>query len=112
VARRAWLIGSAHPELIAVSVDEIGTVVRGALSRRPSRSAARRARHPAGRRGLQVVDGSAATTGATSSGSTSASRAVWITLTGYVRDQRQRDRAAEDVASLDGAAGVTTGRVR
>lgn len=120
-----------HPELIAVSVDEIGTVVlRGAVGTLPERLAARHdARdvegvfqvvvddlkvHPqVGRRHTDDEIRAAAL-----------QRLIWdarirsthlhvkvaqghLTLTGYVRDKEESDAATEDVATVTGVVGVT-----
>jgi osmotically-inducible protein OsmY len=120
-----------HPELIAVSVDEIGTVVlRGAVGTLPERrAAAHDARdvegvfevvvddlkvHPSvGRRRTDDEIRAAAL-----------QRLIWdarirsthvhvkvahgrLALTGYVREQSERDAAADDAASVAGVVGVT-----
>ena len=120
-----------HPELIAISVDEIGTVVlRGAVDTLPERLAAAHVARgvegvfevivddlevhpPVGRR---RADDEIRAAGL--------QRLIWdqrirsthihvavshghVTLTGYVRDQSESAAAAEDVASLAGVGEVT-----
>jgi osmotically-inducible protein OsmY len=120
-----------HPELIAVSVDEIGTVVlRGAVATLPERSAAAHdARHVAGvfevivddlkvhppvapRRGDDEIR--VAALQRLSSDPRIRSRHIHVkvshghlTLTGYVREDSERAAAREDVASLPGVTEVT-----
>jgi osmotically-inducible protein OsmY len=119
-----------HPEFIAVSVDGIGTVVlRGAVeSLRQRRAAKRDAReidgvfevidhlkiHPpiADRRADDEIRAEALQHLIWDSRIWSDDIHVdvsdgWVTLTGRVREQSQRDAAVEDVASLAGVAGVT-----
>ena len=120
-----------HPELIAVSVDEIGTVVlRGAVGTLPERLAAKhdardiegvfqvvvddlKVHPPVARRRTDDEIRAAAL-----------QRLVWdgrirsthvrvkvahghLTLTGYVREEGESDAAAEDVATVTGVVGVT-----
>ena len=118
-------------ELIAVSVDEIGTVVlRGAVGTLPERLVAAHDAHgvegvlnvvvddlklhpPVARRRTDDEIRAAAL-----------QRLIWdprihsthihvkvthghVTLTGYVREEAESDAAAEDVAGVSGAVGVT-----
>ena len=120
-----------HPELIAVSVDEIGTVVlRGAVASFPERvAAARDAREVDGvfevivddlnvhlpiahRRGDDQIR--AAALQSVISDSRIRSNHIHatvshgrVTLTGYVRHESESDAAEEDVTTLDGVVGVT-----
>ena len=120
-----------HPELISVSVDEIGTVVlRGAVEALPERLAAKDdARHIEGVLDVIVDDlrvhpalahrrpddeiRAAAYQRLTSDPrirSTHIHVKVLhghLTLTGYVRQETERAAAAEDVASLSGLIKVT-----
>jgi osmotically-inducible protein OsmY len=120
-----------HPELIAVSVDGIGTVVlRGAVGTLPERLAAAddardvegvfevvvedlKVHPPVGRRRRDDEIRAAAL-----------QRLIWdarirsthlhvkvahghLTLTGYVREQSESDAAADDAATVAGVVGVT-----
>jgi osmotically-inducible protein OsmY len=120
-----------HPELIAVSVDEIGTVVlRGAVEGLPQRlAAAHDAREidgvfevivddlkvhpPVGERRADDEIRSAALQRLIADSrirSTHIHAKVshgWITLMGYVGQQSESDAAVEDIATLTGVAGVT-----
>ncbi|MBV9196235.1 MAG: BON domain-containing protein [Solirubrobacterales bacterium] len=120
-----------HPELIAVTVDEIGTVVlRGAVATPRQRlAAAHDAREvegvfevivddlkvhpPIGYRRTDDEIRAAALqrfVGDARIRSTHIHVKVshgHVTLTGYVREQPESAAAAEDVASLDGVVGVT-----
>ena len=119
------------PELIAVSVDEIGTVVlRGAVGTLPERvAAARDARKVAGVFNV-IVDDLRVHPPIFGRRSDDEIRAraiqqlIWdarirsthihvkvahghLTLTGYVRDQSESDAAAADVVTLTGVVGIT-----
>jgi osmotically-inducible protein OsmY len=120
-----------HPELIAVSVDEIGTVVlRGAVGTPMERlAAARDARDVEGVFEVIVDDlrvhppvGHRRTDDELRAAALQ--RLTWdprirsthihvkvahshATLTGYVRDRMESDAAAQDVAGLSGMTGVT-----
>jgi osmotically-inducible protein OsmY len=121
-------IGSPH--LIAVSADMIGTVeLRGAVENLPERRAAvRDARRIDGV--FEVIAHLAVHPLVTGSLGDDAIRAAaleelesaphilarhvevsvdegWVTLTGFVRHDAQKARAAEDVARLDGVTSVT-----
>jgi osmotically-inducible protein OsmY len=120
-----------HPELIAVSVDEIGTVViRGAVGTLPERlAAAHDARdvegvfevvvddlkvHPSvGRRRTDDEIRAAAIQRLIRDArirSTHLHVKVAhgrLTLTGYVREQSERDAAPDDAATVAGVVGVT-----
>ena len=120
-----------HPELIAVSVDEIGTaVLRGAVETPPERRAAAhdaravegvynvivdalRVHPPAGGRRADDEIRAAVLERLTADArirSTHIHVKVahgHVTLTGYVRETSERAAAAEDVAKLSGAAQVT-----
>ena len=120
-----------HPELIAVSVDEIGTVVlRGAVESLPQRLAAAhdagqidgvfqvivddlKAHPPLGERRADDEIRSAALQrliGDSRIRSDHIHAKVshgWVTLTGYVRQQSESDAAVEDIATLTGVVGVT-----
>jgi osmotically-inducible protein OsmY len=120
-----------HPELISVSVDEIGTVVlRGAVEALPERLAAKRdARRvegvldvivdelkvhapPAHRRPDDEIRAAAFQRLTSDPRIRSTHLHVKIshghlTLTGYVRQEAERAAAAEDVASLSGVIEVT-----
>jgi osmotically-inducible protein OsmY len=120
-----------HPELIAVSVDEIGTVVlRGAVGTLRERIAAAhvargvdgvfevivddlRVHPPIGPRGrddeirataLQRLTGDSRFRSPHIHVKVSHGE---VTLTGYVREQSESAAAAEDAASLNGVVGVT-----
>jgi osmotically-inducible protein OsmY len=119
-----------HPELIAVSVDGIGTVVlRGAVeSLRQRRAAKRDARQVDGV--FEVIDHLKVHPPIADRGADDEIRAEalqipmrdtriwaddvrvevshgWVTLTRHVRQRSQRAAAVEDVASLGGVVGVT-----
>ena len=120
-----------HPELIALSVDEIGTVVlRGAVTSFPQRLAAAHAARqidgvfevivddlnvhpPTGERRADDEIRSAALKrliGDSRIRSTHIHAKVshgWVTLTGDVRRQAENDAAVEDIATLTGVVGVT-----
>jgi osmotically-inducible protein OsmY len=120
-----------HPELISVSVDEIGTVVlRGAVEALPERLAAKHDAHqvegvldvivddlkvhpPLAHRRPDDEIRAAAFQRLTSDPrirSTHIHVKVshrHLTLTGYVRHEAERAAAAEDVASLSGVTAVT-----
>ena len=120
-----------HPELIAVSVDEIGTVVlRGAVATLPERvAAAHDARHvegvfdvivddlkihpPIGPRGDDDEIRVAALERLTSDQRIRSTHIHvnvshgHLTLTGYVPEDSERAAAREDVASLHGVTEVT-----
>jgi osmotically-inducible protein OsmY len=119
-----------HPELIAVSVDAIGTVVlRGAVGSVPQRHAATQdARRVDGvfevinHLGLHPpVGGELADDQIHAAALQHLMRDSrfwaddiqvsvadgWVTLTGRVRAVSQREAATEDVAGLDGVVGVT-----
>ncbi|MGZ6668864.1 MAG: BON domain-containing protein [Solirubrobacteraceae bacterium] len=120
-----------HPELIAVSVDEIGTVVlRGAVATLPERlAAAHDARHVEGvfevivddlkvhppigpRRGDDEIRVAALQRLTSDHKIRSTHIHVKVshghlTLTGYVRDDSEREAAREDVASIHGVIEVT-----
>jgi len=120
-----------HPELIAVSVDEIGTVVlRGAVDTLPQRlAAAHDARQiegvfevivddlkvhppPAHRRSDDQIRAAALKrlTSDSRIRSTHIQVKVWhgqLTLTGYAREEAESAAAVEDVASLTGVVEVT-----
>ena len=133
-AVKAALDGDArikHPELIAVSVDEIGTVVlRGAVGTLPERVAATHAARdvegvlnviaddlkvhpPVGpRRSDDEIRAVALETLTADARIRSTHIHVKVshghlTLTGYVREQAESAAAAEDVASLRGVSEVT-----
>jgi osmotically-inducible protein OsmY len=119
-----------HPELIAVSVDEIGTVVlRGAVeSPRQRMAAVHDARRVDGV--FEVIDHLKVHPPLTDHRTDDEIRAAalqrltddarihpdhihvkvahgWVTLTGHVMEQFQSDLAAEDVANVAGVEGVT-----
>jgi osmotically-inducible protein OsmY len=120
-----------HPELIAVSVDEIGTVVlRGAVGTLPERlAAAHDARHVEGvinvivddlrvhppvgpRRSDDEIRAAALDTLTADTRIRSTHIHVKVlhghlTLTGYAREQAESAAAAEDGASLHGVIDVT-----
>lgn len=133
-AVRAALAGDSHikhPELIVISVDEIGTVVlRGAVETLPERLAAahdaRRVEgvfdviiddlkiHPpiAHRRPDDEIHATALERLTADARIRSTHIHVKVsrgrlTLTGYVRDEAESAAALEDVASLDGVVDVT-----
>jgi osmotically-inducible protein OsmY len=119
-----------HPELIAVSVDEIGTVVlHGTVGHLPQRLAAvHDARevdgvfeviaddlkvHPQiGDRRSDSEIGAAATQRVIDDARIHSDHVHlkvshgWVTLTGYVRHQSEREAAIEDVVTLSGVVGV------
>lgn len=120
-----------HPQLVAVSVDEIGTVVlRGAVGTLPERlAAARDARDVEGVLNV-IVDDLRVHPPIGPRRSDDEIRAAalqrlisdprirsthihvkvahgHLTLTGYVREEAESDAAAEDVATLAGVVGVT-----
>jgi osmotically-inducible protein OsmY len=123
--------GVRHPELIAVSVDEIGTVVlSGAVQSFPERlAAAHDARqidgvfevivddlkvHPplGSRRGDDEIRAAAMQEVIWDSSIRSNHIHVKVqrgraTLTGYARQQSEIDAAVEDIATLTGVVGVT-----
>lgn len=120
-----------HPELIAVSADEIGTVVlHGTVESLPQRLAARQdARqvegvfnvviddlkvHPpvGARRGDDAIRAAAQQRVILDSRVRSNHVHVkvshgWVTLTGYVIDESERAAAVEDVTALTGVLGVS-----
>ncbi len=120
-----------HPELIAVSADEIGTVVlHGTVESPPERTAAARAArqvdgvfevivddlkvHPpiGNRRADDEIRAAAQQRVICDSRIRSNHIHVkvshgWVTLTGYVRHESESAAAVDDVASLTGVVGVT-----